>query len=208
MTMNLVSLDLQLISDKFWDCVVRLLWEGNNIYIYTYIHTKANTSIKKSCVLRNTVVLKIEVSLSEFKSCLLAALRSTLPQVWTPKHEEAWTWLWDNVVRSVNQYTVTWQPRALCSWFFLLNKLSAPKDRVYRCLPVYPYHLRHLDGELALISFQNHVLGPAPRNVPSLMSTRCRKPMAVSPLENSGRSRRTSARSWFADDSSVNLGER
>ena len=31
-----------------------------------------------------------EVNLSEFKSCLLAALRSTLPQVWTPKHEDAW----------------------------------------------------------------------------------------------------------------------
>lgn len=50
------------------------------------------------------------VSLSEFKSCLLAALRSTLPQVWTPKHEEAWTWLWDNVVRSVNQYTERTKP--------------------------------------------------------------------------------------------------
>lgn len=43
------------------------------------------------------------VNLSDFKSCLLAALRSTLPQLWTPKHEEAWTFLWDNVVKSVTQ---------------------------------------------------------------------------------------------------------
>lgn len=50
------------------------------------------------------------VNLSEFKSCLLAALRSTLPQVWTPKHEEAWMWLWDNVVRSVNQVVERTKP--------------------------------------------------------------------------------------------------
>ena len=73
-----------------------------------FAYAKANKSMnKKRCAARHCCPL--EVSLSEFKSCLLAALRSTLPQVWTPKHEEAWTWLWDNVVRSVNQYTVTWQ---------------------------------------------------------------------------------------------------
>eukprot|EP00439_Symbiodinium_sp_Y106_P012126 s4740_g1.t2 len=42
------------------------------------------------------------LTLSEFKACLLAALRSTLPQVWTPKHEAAWGFLWDNVVKIVN----------------------------------------------------------------------------------------------------------
>lgn len=43
-----------------------------------------------------------EIVLPQFKACLLAALRSTLPQVWSPKHEEAWTWLWENVVRLVS----------------------------------------------------------------------------------------------------------
>ncbi|CAJ1420772.1 unnamed protein product [Effrenium voratum] len=37
------------------------------------------------------------VSLSEFKSCMLAALRSLLPTVWDTNHEVAWNWLWDNI---------------------------------------------------------------------------------------------------------------
>eukprot|EP00438_Fugacium_kawagutii_P013371 Skav216477 [mRNA] locus=scaffold1123:291572:299161:- [translate_table: standard] len=37
------------------------------------------------------------VSLSEFKSCMLAALRSLLPTTWDTNHELAWNWLWDNV---------------------------------------------------------------------------------------------------------------
>ena len=48
------------------------------------------------------------MTLSDFKSCLLAALRSTQPQVWTPKHEEAWTWLWDNLVKSVKHVMEPW----------------------------------------------------------------------------------------------------
>lgn len=39
------------------------------------------------------------IVLSQFKACLLAALRSTLPKIWSTKHEEAWTWLWDSLVR-------------------------------------------------------------------------------------------------------------
>jgi len=37
------------------------------------------------------------VNLSEFKSCMLAALRSLLPTAWDTTHEVAWNWLWDNV---------------------------------------------------------------------------------------------------------------
>ncbi|CAE7785803.1 KIF3A, partial [Symbiodinium pilosum] len=37
------------------------------------------------------------VNLSEFKSCMLAALRSLLPTVWDTTHEVAWNWLWDNI---------------------------------------------------------------------------------------------------------------
>lgn len=37
------------------------------------------------------------VKLAEFKACMLAALRSMLPKDWTTQHEEAWTWLWNNV---------------------------------------------------------------------------------------------------------------
>jgi hypothetical protein len=38
-----------------------------------------------------------EVNLAEFKSCMMAALRSMLPKHWTPDHEVAWTWLWESI---------------------------------------------------------------------------------------------------------------
>eukprot|EP00930_Biecheleria_cincta_P086520 TRINITY_DN7579_c0_g4_i1.p1 TRINITY_DN7579_c0_g4~~TRINITY_DN7579_c0_g4_i1.p1 ORF type:complete len:1142 (+),score=206.60 TRINITY_DN7579_c0_g4_i1:77-3502(+) len=58
---------------------------------------------EETCVmaLRLTFYEKSEVALSQFKACLLAALRSTLPKTWTGEHEEAWSWLWDNVVITV-----------------------------------------------------------------------------------------------------------
>merc|ERR1719199_598217 len=39
------------------------------------------------------------VSLPDFKSCMLAALRSLLPKIWSTQHEVAWAWLWENVER-------------------------------------------------------------------------------------------------------------
>jgi len=39
------------------------------------------------------------VNFHEYKSCMLASLRSLLPKDWTTGHEVAWTWLWDNVER-------------------------------------------------------------------------------------------------------------
>ncbi|CAE8630695.1 unnamed protein product [Polarella glacialis] len=50
-------------------------------------------------VLRLAMYDKADIDFPKFKSCLLAALRSTLPQSWSTSHEEAWTWLWDNLVR-------------------------------------------------------------------------------------------------------------
>merc|ERR1719353_1314439 len=41
------------------------------------------------------------VNLGEYKSCMLASLRSLLPKDWDSAHEVAWTWLWDNVERLV-----------------------------------------------------------------------------------------------------------
>lgn len=37
------------------------------------------------------------VNLDEFKSCMLASLRSLLPKIWTTDHEVAWSWMWGNV---------------------------------------------------------------------------------------------------------------
>eukprot|EP00929_Paragymnodinium_shiwhaense_P061748 TRINITY_DN30868_c0_g1_i1.p1 TRINITY_DN30868_c0_g1~~TRINITY_DN30868_c0_g1_i1.p1 ORF type:complete len:1153 (-),score=238.74 TRINITY_DN30868_c0_g1_i1:144-3602(-) len=37
------------------------------------------------------------VNLAEFKSCMLASLRSLLPKDWTSNHEVAWSWCWDKI---------------------------------------------------------------------------------------------------------------
>merc|ERR1719145_109268 len=42
-------------------------------------------------------------NLSQFRSCMLAALRSLLPKIWTTSHEEAWCWMWDNVSMMLRQ---------------------------------------------------------------------------------------------------------
>lgn len=39
------------------------------------------------------------VNLNEFKSIMLASLRSLVPKDWNSDHEVAWTWLWSNVER-------------------------------------------------------------------------------------------------------------
>merc|ERR1719329_1802258 len=44
---------------------------------------------------------KGNVNFAEYKSCMLASLRSLLPKDWDSAHEVSWTWLWDNVERLV-----------------------------------------------------------------------------------------------------------
>merc|ERR1719396_63473 len=44
-----------------------------------------------------------KVNLAEYKSCMLASLRSLLPKDWTTAHEVAWSWLWENVERLVQK---------------------------------------------------------------------------------------------------------
>jgi hemoglobin-like flavoprotein len=46
-----------------------------------------------------TQVTNQTINLAEYKSCMLASLRSLLPKVWDSLHEVAWSWLWDNVER-------------------------------------------------------------------------------------------------------------
>mmetsp|Transcript_56368 Transcript_56368/g.91234 ORF Transcript_56368/g.91234 Transcript_56368/m.91234 type:complete len:1164 (+) Transcript_56368:84-3575(+) len=40
-----------------------------------------------------------QINLPEFKSVMLASLRSLVPKDWNSAHEVAWTWLWENVER-------------------------------------------------------------------------------------------------------------
>jgi hypothetical protein len=51
------------------------------------------------CLLRISKVARTSVNLSEYKSCMLASLRSLLPNTWDNGHEVAWSWLWENVER-------------------------------------------------------------------------------------------------------------
>jgi len=51
--------------------------------------------------LRIARVAKGNVNLPEYKSCMLASLRSLLPKAWDSAHEVAWTWLWENVERLI-----------------------------------------------------------------------------------------------------------
>jgi len=41
------------------------------------------------------------VNLNQFRSCLLAALRSILSKQWTSQHEDAWTWMWEAVASQI-----------------------------------------------------------------------------------------------------------
>jgi uncharacterized membrane protein YgcG len=53
--------------------------------------------------LRIAKVTNAKINLGEFKSCMLASLRSLLPKDWTTSHEVAWTWLWETVENLVMQ---------------------------------------------------------------------------------------------------------
>merc|ERR1719482_1104466 len=47
--------------------------------------------------IRMSKVTTGKVNLPEFKSCMLASLRSQLPKEWTTGHEVAWSWSWERV---------------------------------------------------------------------------------------------------------------
>merc|ERR1719199_2019600 len=62
--------------------------------------------------LRIARVVQGNVNLPEYKSCMLASLRSLLPKDWDSAHEVAWTWLWENVERlimRIHGYPPQWE---------------------------------------------------------------------------------------------------
>merc|ERR1719482_1599648 len=65
----------------------------------------SNTSrFQEECevlTLRIARVAKGSINFAEYKSCMLASLRSLLPKEWDTAHEVAWSWLWENVERTV-----------------------------------------------------------------------------------------------------------
>eukprot|EP00929_Paragymnodinium_shiwhaense_P033133 TRINITY_DN18251_c0_g1_i2.p1 TRINITY_DN18251_c0_g1~~TRINITY_DN18251_c0_g1_i2.p1 ORF type:complete len:1149 (-),score=288.60 TRINITY_DN18251_c0_g1_i2:196-3642(-) len=56
--------------------------------------------VHEECSVLTVRIAKVvagKVNLMEFKSCMLASLRSLLPKEWTPDHEVAWAWCWERV---------------------------------------------------------------------------------------------------------------
>jgi len=44
---------------------------------------------------------KAAINLTEYKAVMLASLRSLVPKDWNSAHENAWSWLWENVERMI-----------------------------------------------------------------------------------------------------------
>jgi len=81
-------------------------WMAEVLACFNNIVTNVANSarLQEECdvlALRIARVAKGTVNLPEYKSCMLASLRSLLPKSWDSAHEVAWTWLWENVERLV-----------------------------------------------------------------------------------------------------------
>eukprot|EP00929_Paragymnodinium_shiwhaense_P052608 TRINITY_DN26354_c0_g2_i1.p1 TRINITY_DN26354_c0_g2~~TRINITY_DN26354_c0_g2_i1.p1 ORF type:complete len:1139 (-),score=307.76 TRINITY_DN26354_c0_g2_i1:137-3553(-) len=81
---------------------------GNNMWMVEVLSVFDNIVQNVSNAARlaeecSFLVLKIakvapgKINLGDFKACMLASLRSLLPKDWTPDHEVAWSWMWENV---------------------------------------------------------------------------------------------------------------
>jgi len=79
-------------------------WMNEVLACFDNIVTNVSNSarLQEECdvlALRIARITKGVVNLGEYKSCMLASLRSLLPKDWDSSHEVAWTWLWENVER-------------------------------------------------------------------------------------------------------------
>merc|ERR1719498_649091 len=79
-------------------------WMTEVIACFHNIVTNVSNSkrLQEECdvlALRIARVAKGNVNFAEYKSCMLASLRSLLPKDWSTAHEVAWSWLWENVER-------------------------------------------------------------------------------------------------------------
>ena len=92
-----------------WNCAVMGLsgrkWMQEILGSFTAMveHIADMRRLQQECNIVSIRIAKVTaagvnwVNLSEFKSCMLAALRSLLPTAWDTSHEVAWNWLWDNI---------------------------------------------------------------------------------------------------------------
>eukprot|EP00929_Paragymnodinium_shiwhaense_P113813 TRINITY_DN820_c3_g1_i6.p1 TRINITY_DN820_c3_g1~~TRINITY_DN820_c3_g1_i6.p1 ORF type:complete len:1139 (-),score=291.44 TRINITY_DN820_c3_g1_i6:390-3713(-) len=60
--------------------------------------------LQEECYVMTIRINKVasgKVNLPEFKSCMLASLRSLLPKEWTTQHEVAWSWCWERIEQTI-----------------------------------------------------------------------------------------------------------
>jgi hypothetical protein len=82
-------------------------WMNEVLACFSNIVTNVSNSarLQEECDILALRIAKVankgNVNLPEYKSCMLASLRSLLPKDWDSSHEVAWTWLWENVERLV-----------------------------------------------------------------------------------------------------------
>jgi len=84
------------------------LWMQEVLACFHNIVTNGSNSgrLQEECdvlILRISKVAKGKVNFGEYKSCMLASLRSLLPKDWSTQHEVSWSWLWENVERIMVQ---------------------------------------------------------------------------------------------------------
>merc|ERR1719217_1782965 len=56
--------------------------------------------VQEECYVLTIRISKVatgKINLAEFKSCMLASLRSLLPKEWSTAHELAWSWSWERI---------------------------------------------------------------------------------------------------------------
>jgi hemoglobin-like flavoprotein len=103
-------------------------WMSEVLAVFHNIVTNVSNSarLQEECdvlALRIARIVKGQLNLYEYKSCMLASLRSLLPKTWDSGHEVAWTWMWENVERLILR--VHGQPP---SWEKALGKILGSFD--------------------------------------------------------------------------------
>merc|ERR1719352_642820 len=78
------------------------LWMNEILDLFDNIMSNfANVGrVQEECYVLTIRMAKVttgKVNLPEFKSCMLASLRSLLPKEWTTSHEVAWSWSWERI---------------------------------------------------------------------------------------------------------------
>ncbi|CAE8705297.1 unnamed protein product [Polarella glacialis] len=82
----------------------RWLTEILNSWDAIVVHVADSNRLQQECellALRISMTVRGPINLGQYKSCMLASLRSLLPKDWDSTYEVAWNWLWDNVERLI-----------------------------------------------------------------------------------------------------------